>query len=235
MNKLNALMILFVSIAVGDAVLSIQVASPSHGEVGQAIIAKARISSVDIKNKRVSWRQVSDVIKTLDSEFLKAFKKYGTPSTQQEVNNTPGAQSPAGVEELSNFLVRFSELFPPMPDDVMFPMTWLVKLGAPESTFKGLVVYGKKGESLGHITGKYMEWETVTGRGELLTRHEPSHYIVLFKTDKGKGWLTGYTEDSCYLKWGDVKDRTLYERSDQKRIEDARMANDAFARPSRPF
>lgn len=97
---------------------------------------------------------------------------------------------------------------------------------------------GKKGEYKAKVLGKYKEWETNIGKGELLAKHEGDRLAVFLRVDTGKGWLTGHSEESNNFRWADIadiKDRVAYERSESKRLEDEQMYQEAGKQPMKPF
>lgn len=106
-------------------------------------------------------------------------------------------------------------------DDVLMPV--VAHLGAvraaPNETFAGLTLYGKKGEIKGTITRKY---KTLIGYDFYATRIEYED-----RKGKRKKAFSQYSWDAFNLRWGDIRNRTLDDMTQAKQMEDLRMQRDA--------
>jgi hypothetical protein len=193
-----------------------------HGEVAQKIIQTVRPAQINVKDgTRLDWKQVDGVIDALKELYLKALTDARIAAQQQEQGGS--VDLPEGWSELLDLRIRYKELLPNIEDSTFLPLTHTVIFFAPESTFAGLTLYGKKGEVKGRITGKTKDWHSgVSTSGR-------SYYSTILTTDAGRAY-SGWSADGNLVRWGDIKSKIAFENSDKKNKEDNDMERRALYR-----
>jgi hypothetical protein len=195
-----------------------------HGEVVEKIIRTARSTQMNLKDgTRLDWKQVDGVVDMVQELYRKAITDAHVSAQQQEQGGK--AEMPEGWSELLELRVRYKEIFPNVDDNTFLPLTHTVIFYAPESSFSGLTLYGKKGEAKGRITGKIKDWHS--GVSQYSSGH--SYYSTILTTDSGRAY-SGWSTDGNLVRWGDIKDKIAFEHSDKKNEEDNDMERRALSR-----
>jgi len=194
-----------------------------HGQVVEAIIQQSRPAQIGIKDgTRVEWKQVDGVIDRMEKLFRKAVDDAKIALQQQEQGGQ--AEVPEGSSELLDLKIRYKEIFPTIDDNTLLPLTSTVIYYAPESSFAGLTLYGKKGEVKGRITGKVKEWHS----GVSQSSYGHSYYSTIVTTDNGRA-SAGWSPDGNLVCWADIKDKIAFDFSDKKLEEDSELERRALS------
>lgn len=195
-----------------------------HGPVVDGIIRRVRLSQLKLNDgRRIDYKQVEGMFQSFLSLYNKALTDYKIALQQREQGDQ--TEIPPGSSELLELQVLFGELFPTAEDEYLLPLIEDVFIYAPESSFAGLTVYGKKGEIKGRITGKYKIWDSGISRYSV----GKSSYTTMLVTDSGL--LTrGWSYDANNVRWGDIKNRIAFDNSRSKREEDRRLELEALQR-----
>jgi len=194
-----------------------------HGEVVEAIIRQCRTVQIGVKDgTRLEWKQVDAVFDTLQNLNIKAIADAKVALQQQEQDGK--AEVPEGSSELLDLRIRYKEIFPAIDDSILVPLTSKVIYYAPESSFAGLTLHGKKGEVKGRITGKIKDWHSGVGQSS----YAHSYYTTTVTTDSGRAYA-GWSPDGNLVRWGDIKDKIAFDFSDKKLKEDSELERRALS------
>jgi hypothetical protein len=195
-----------------------------HGEIVTRIISSVRATPVKVLDgSRLDYRQVEQLMGML----LNAVRKGITDSKVALQQNEQGqnVEVPEGSSELYDVRLKFRELFNVTDDNILLPITAEIALRAPESTFAGITVYGKKLEVKGRITGKYKEWHSGVSQYSSGGSYYTEHFEI-----EGRSSRLSPVANEILVRWGDIKDKIAFDMSDKKYDEDREMERQALAR-----
>ncbi len=218
------------------------------------ILDKVRVSTFQMRDARVKWEQVDEVTSKLRAELMKQLNAYGT--TSSEIFLADPFEVAEHRRLIASLYFNFGELFsvPDATPATLFPLTnGMLSATAPSVFPKDMMINGKKGESKGKVTKVSVSYSLFTylplfstttnltaaiELSALLSRlssaeEMPNLSVNVFYTDpsdaKEKEAESLWSFDAYTVKWGDIKDRRVWDLQeklrfwkDQLRVEKAK-------------
>ena len=195
--------------------------SDDHGDVLNHMLQTVRARALSVKdNSRLDFQEVEQTMVSLNAALLKALTDAKIALQQQEQGGK--AVVPAGSSELLELQLKFKDIFPITDENLLVPVTPALAYSVPESSFAGLIVYGKHREAKTRISGKAKVWHS--GVSTYSSGH--SYYDTFLETDKGR---MHPTMNGVLLRWGDIKDKIAFDVSSKKLEEDSDMERRALS------
>jgi len=194
-----------------------------HGEAVSIILKQCQATQLRVKDgTRIDFKQVDSIFRSLVDAGTKVVTNAKVALQQREQGGI--AEVPSGSSELIGLQLRYREIFSITNDDMLFPLTDVVVLLAPESTFAGLNLYGKHGETKTRITGKSKFW--YSGVSSYSSSLGSSGYSTCLQTDAG---TICPGDDGNLVRWRDIKDKIAFDTSRKKLDEDTEMERSALS------
>lgn len=205
-----------------------------------AIIDKARVSSFQMRDSRVKWEQVGEVIGRFRAELLKEFNAYG--STASEIFLADPFEVAEHRRLVASLTFTFQEIFAVGEgnDAALFPLAPSFFNSASSSVLEvGSPLYGKKGENKGKVSKiiiSYNRFSLLPAGAAYMTPDQLSTFLLLSATlsrlvsaeempdlsisifypdvtdnNKEKEAESIWSNDAFTVRWGEIKARKLWD------------------------
>lgn len=196
-------------------------AQDEHGSTWKSVIDSVQVRNPQIVDgNRLDWKEVDATLRALDAMHTRAYNEARAVALQKEQGGTD--ELPPDARELLDFKMLYKDLFPTVSEEILLPATQAVISVAPESTFAGLNLLGKKGEFKARVLGKFLVWNS----GGL---YSSSYYTPMLQTDSPRP-INTWSADALTFKWADIKNKIAFEYSERSQRERRRMELNALRR-----
>jgi hypothetical protein len=208
-----------------------------------SIIDKVRVTSFQMRDRRVKWEQIEEVTSKLRTELYKELNAYGTTSAEIFLAD------PFEVAEhrrlITSLYFNFNEIFAvgDGQDDVLIPLSAGLMGAVPPAVFDiGHQLYGKKGEGKGKVSKVRVSYSvstylplfmqtptnltTALQLSALLSRLESSEDMprlalsVYFQDPadgKDKEAESIWSNDAYTVPWRDLKGQRIWDQAEKMR------------------
>ncbi len=208
-----------------------------------AIIDKVRVTSFQMRDRRVKWEQIEEVTNKLRTELYRELNAYGT--TKSEIFLADPFEVAEHRRLISSLYFNFSEIFAvgDGQDDVLLPLSPGLMNSVPPAVLDiGRMLYGKKGEGKGKVSKVSVSYNvstylplfmqtttnltTAIQLASLLSRLESSEDMprlslsVSYKDPadgKDKEAESIWSYDAYTVPWSEVKNARLWDQQEKMR------------------